>query len=280
MLGKPILILDNLSCSRASVREAFLKQHFPNTPVIHGDVGCETLLDELFHSYKITTVVHLAALKSIKESQENPNKYYLNNIDKSVTLLEKSSQNKVSSFIFASTASVYYQPRNDEMSPVKADNPYSGSKLFVEGALKKCFNFPFSCSLRITNPVGHISEELSDNGRDNLIPRFFGNGEFFLQERGLESRDFLPISSLVKIINEVVSSELLGHHCWNVSTSKNTLIRNLIYNLNKELKVRGFILERPMSGKPINHIKVCNDKILDDLYTSKEKPSFGMEYLR
>lgn len=99
---------------------------------------------------------HLAAFKSVPESVENPYKYYRNNINSLLGLLESFSGHVV----FSSSACVYGDGPFTEDSPTKVVNPYGHTKVICEEILKRRGNYTI---LRYFNPYGK-------GGSDNLIP--------------------------------------------------------------------------------------------------------------
>lgn len=129
----------------------------------------------------ITGIIHFAAFKSVPESVANPYKYYHNNIDSLLNILECCLQYNISDFIFSSSCSVY---GNIEQLPVrettplgKAECPYAFSKQIGETILSdysKAFADLKIVALRYFNPVGaHISGLIGEspiNKPNNLVP--------------------------------------------------------------------------------------------------------------
>jgi len=129
----------------------------------------------------ITGIIHFAAFKSVPESVANPHKYYHNNINSLLNILECCLQFNVFDFIFSSSCSVY---GNIEQLPVsentklgKAECPYAYSKQIGETILAdyaKVFPNLKIVALRYFNPVGaHISGLIGEspiNKPNNLVP--------------------------------------------------------------------------------------------------------------
>jgi UDP-glucose 4-epimerase len=82
-------------------------------------------LYNLIVTNNIKAVLHLAALKSIPDSKNNPTEYYFNNLVSSLNLLRVCEQLNIP-MVFASSAAVYY-----------GENPYSRSKSIFEQLLKE-----------------------------------------------------------------------------------------------------------------------------------------------
>jgi UDP-glucose 4-epimerase len=138
----------------------------------------------------VDVAFHLAAFKSVPESVENPLKYYRNNIDSLLGLLESFSGH----VIFSSSACVYGDGPFTEDSPTKAVNPYGHTKIICEDILKTRGNYTI---LRYFNPYGK-------GGSDNLIPiveksekvQIFG-GDYDTPD-GTCQRDFIHIDDLIE----------------------------------------------------------------------------------
>ena len=68
-----VIVLDNLS-------NGFRESLHPNAKFIIGDITNDADLDLTFSNNKISSIIHLAAFKSIAESIMYPKKYLENNI--------------------------------------------------------------------------------------------------------------------------------------------------------------------------------------------------------
>ena len=126
-------------------------------------------------------VIHLAGLKSVKESINYPEEYWDNNVNGSINLLNAMLKHNCFKLVFSSSATVYGHPKktpifeNFETKPI---NPYGQTKLKVENIIKEklCKN-PNQFKviiLRYFNPIGaHNSGIIGEQWRycsDNLFP--------------------------------------------------------------------------------------------------------------
>lgn len=130
---KRVVTLDNLSTGHR-----FL---VPGGEFIQGDLGDKNLLENLFTTYPIRTVMHFAAFSIVGESVTNPIKYYENNVCRTMNLISAMVKHKVREFIFSSTAAVYGEPETipiTEETTTAPVNPYGHTKLTVEQILKHC----------------------------------------------------------------------------------------------------------------------------------------------
>ena len=109
-----------------------------DTPLVVGDLGDEARLDQVFTKTKVEAVFHFAANCYVGESCEDPEKYYFNNVAKTLCLLRAMRRHKVQRFIFSSTAATFgnpVRPAIDETHPQSPINPYGRTKLMVENVL-------------------------------------------------------------------------------------------------------------------------------------------------
>ena len=103
-----------------------------------GDILDRVRLDQVITQYQPVAVMHFAAFSYVGESVRNPLKYYHNNVQGSLTLIEAAVAARINYFIFSSTCSVYGIPGVDVVSEAvhpQPVNPYGASKLMVERIL-------------------------------------------------------------------------------------------------------------------------------------------------
>jgi len=147
-------------------------------PLEVGDVRDQDKLEEVFKKYKPEAVMHFAAYAYVEESVKYPDKYYKNNVEGSLNLLEAMRVNEINKFIFSSSCAVYGIPQEPlirEDHPIAPINPYGAGKSDVEKKLYEHSNkYDFQyVSLRYFNaagadPDGEIGE--SHEPETHLIP--------------------------------------------------------------------------------------------------------------
>jgi len=121
MLGEAehqVTVLDNLS---TGFRDAVLYGEF-----VEGDFGDRQLLQQVM-SKSFDAVMHFGASSEVGESVRNPQKYYQNNVAKTLNLLDLMLMHNVKKFIFSSTAAIFGEPHYfpiDEDHPKAPINPY------------------------------------------------------------------------------------------------------------------------------------------------------------
>jgi len=178
--GHELLILDNFSNSSPRVLERIEQISGRRPSVIDGDIRDGALLEKLFATYPIASVIHFAGLKAVGESVEQPMRYYDNNVVGSLRLFEAMARAGVYRLVFSSSATVYGDPHAvpiDESFPLQATNPYGRSKLIIEEMLRDIGRADPQWRvvlLRYFNPVGaHSSGLIGEDPQgipNNLMP--------------------------------------------------------------------------------------------------------------
>ena len=90
----------------------------------------------------IEAVIHLAGLKSVRESFLHPLRYWENNLISSVNLLKIMNQFNCRNIVFSSSATVYKNKFNELLSEndiCEPVNPYGETKLAVDKLLKDVY---------------------------------------------------------------------------------------------------------------------------------------------
>lgn len=130
--GYEVLVLDNLVTG--------YRQFVAPERLIVGDCGDRELLQQIFKTYPIEAVCHLAAAAEVGESAIHPNKYYHNNVVNTLSLLDTMLAAGIKHLVFPSTCAVYGQPQGgrplSETSLLQPMSPYGASKLMVERILQ------------------------------------------------------------------------------------------------------------------------------------------------
>lgn len=140
--GESVVVLDNLS---TGFRDAVLYG-----TLIEGDTGDMALVARILEEHQVDTVMHFAAHTIVPESVSNPLKYYRNNTANTRNLLECCQNAGIQHFVFSSTAAVYGEPADPnitEASPTQPINPYGMSKLMSEIMLR---------DLGVACPMRHV----------------------------------------------------------------------------------------------------------------------------
>ena len=264
--GYEVFIVDNLSNSNPDVIDNISK--ITDIEPVFGKVDV-AVKDELFGFLKqhpgIESVIHFAASKAVGESVEQPLKYYRNNINGLINVLEAMKEFGIKNLVFSSSCTVYGQPEKlpvTENSPIQpALSPYGNTKQINEEiihdfiAVNKGIN---SICLRYFNPIGaHPSGligELPIGVPANLIPYItqtaagireclsvFGND--YNTPDGTPIRDYIDIVDLanahIAAINRMEQGKQKGAlEFFNVGTGNGLTVLQLISAFEKATGVK------------------------------------------
>lgn len=166
--GHDVIVFDNLSTGYESLAAGF--------ELIKGDMLDAPALAAAMR--RADAIMHFAAHAYVGESVTNPRKYFRNNVEGGLSLLNTALEAGVKKIIFSSTCAVYGEPAKvpiEENTPRQPVNPYGVSKLFFEQALEaydRAYQFRYA-SLRYFNAAGaDESGEIGElhNPETHLIP--------------------------------------------------------------------------------------------------------------
>lgn len=165
------VVYDNLSTGhRAAVRWGDL---------VEGDILDTRKLIDALEEYRPVAVVHFAASAYVGESVKEPGKYYRNNVEGTLSLLEACRLSGTPRVIFSSSCATYGIPdhlpirEQDAQCPI---NPYGRTKLIAEQMLADyavAYDLRY-VSLRYFNACGaDLDGELGEahDPETHLIPR-------------------------------------------------------------------------------------------------------------
>ncbi|MFQ5719898.1 MAG: UDP-glucose 4-epimerase GalE [Acidobacteriota bacterium] len=170
--GHAPVVVDNLSSGH--------RQAVGAVPLEVADFTDRATLSRLGDEGRFDAVIHLAAHALVGESVARPERYYRNNLIRSLELLEWIRQTGWGGMVFSSSAAVYGEPQDipiREDHPTQPTNPYGDTKLAFERALEAyriAHEIPY-VSLRYFNaagadPTGDIGED-HGSSESHLIPR-------------------------------------------------------------------------------------------------------------
>jgi UDP-glucose 4-epimerase len=179
--GFDVISIDNLS--NGSLRMIHGIEKIVRKPVKNYKVDLCNLEDTeaiFIENPDIAGIIHFAAFKSVPESVDAPLKYYRNNLESLINVLQCAKDYHVNNFVFSSSCSVYGNTKElpvSETAPLtEPESPYARTKVIGESICRdlamqqKSFN---TILLRYFNPVGaHPSiciGELQEKP-ENLVP--------------------------------------------------------------------------------------------------------------
>lgn len=168
--GRDVVVLDSLERGN---RDALL-----GAPFVQGDISDSSLVAEVCREHGVDSVIHFAAYKSVGESMTDPAKYWRNNVQGTVDLLEGMLAADVRRIVFSSSAAVYGNPDSlpiREDAPLRPENVYAETKAVMERVIHwygQTHGVRWA-SLRYFNAAGASSDGVLGENWDmstNLLP--------------------------------------------------------------------------------------------------------------
>lgn len=260
--GYNVVVADNLSNCDMTCFEGVKKiTGREDIPFIKIDCCDLPAVEKLFDDYKIDAVIHFAAFKAVGESVAEPIKYYRNNLDSFLNILDAAKNHGGCNVLFSSSATVYGEtdklPVTEESPRQPATSPYGATKQFSEDILtdvvKACKGSIKGIALRYFNPIGaHPSALIGELPRgvpNNLVPyitqtaigkreclSIFGND--YPTPDGTCLRDYIDIVDLAKAHVAAVSRMIDGkmkadYEIFNVGTGRPVSVAELVTTFEK-----------------------------------------------
>ena len=166
--GYEVVVADNLRTGHWQAVKGARKLYV-------GDLRDAAFLDRLFTENKIDGVINFAAFSLVGESVTDPLKYYGNNVEGAVSLLNAMKAHGVDKIVFSSTAATYGEPEKQPIEECDRTDPYGATKLAIENMLKWCdgaYGIRYA-ALRYFNAAGSDTEAgigEDHNPESHLIP--------------------------------------------------------------------------------------------------------------
>ena len=251
-----VVVIDNLAnSSRESLRRVEqITGH--EIPFIEADVRDQSVLDDIFTTYSIDSVIHFAGLKAVGESVAKPLEYYDDNLVSTLALLEAMRKHSVKQLVFSSSATVYGSPselplRETSTVSVGLTNPYGKTKYMIEQIIQDyCAADPtFEATiLRYFNPIGaHQSGQIGEDPNgipNNLLPYVaqvavgklqsvgvFGND--YDTPDGTGIRDYIHVVDLARGHVAALQHMKAGASIYNLGTGSGTSVLEIIKAFSK-----------------------------------------------
>lgn len=251
--GHEPIVVDNLSNSSFESIKRVQQLTGKNVEFYELDVLNPSDLSHAIGDNPLDGVIHFAGYKAVGESVEQPLKYYRNNLDSILSVLEyvqASSHLLPPKFIFSSSATVYGIPSElpiteEATTGVGITNPYGFSKFVGERILEDTCNANpafQAIALRYFNPIGsHESGMIGEDPLDipnNIAPyitqvasgklkklSIFG-GDYQTQD-GTGVRDYIHVMDLAEGHVAALDFDTKGFHTFNLGTGRGTSVLEL-----------------------------------------------------
>jgi UDP-glucose 4-epimerase len=248
--GHRVVILDDLSSGHTDTipNEASFKT---------GSYGETDKMEELLRDARIDVIVHCGAKSIVAESDEHPDRYFANNVQASLNLLNAACNIGVKRMVFSSSAAVYGAPTSSKINEATAlapVNTYGATKVAIELALRS-FADAYemqSISLRYFNVAGSTERVRERHDPEtHLLPRlihaaesgepFFIYGNDYATPDGSALRDYVHVAD-VAAANLAAVNYLLrdgaptGHNAVNIGSGVGTSVKQAISAVERATK--------------------------------------------
>jgi UDP-glucose 4-epimerase len=204
--GERVVVLDDLFRGHRAAVPC-------DEPFYQGKIGDRELMARIAREHELEACIHFAALAYVGESVFDPARYFINNVEQGIALLDALAKAGVHSIVFSSTCATYGEPQEipiSEEHPQNPTNPYGWSKLFMERIMAS-YNHAYGLryvALRYFNAAGATAELGEDHEPEtHLIPNVlsaaqgqisavsvFGND--YATPDGTPIRDYIHVSDL------------------------------------------------------------------------------------
>ena len=254
------VIIDNFSNSNEGVIKRLEKISNLKIEYINCDLHDQDTIKKIIENFNCKAVIHFAGLKAVGESEELPLKYFKNNVQGTISLLEAMIDTSLKKIVFSSSATVYGKPNClpiEERHDLKPNNVYGETKLVIENLLRHLYKSDPEwkiCILRYFNPVGaHKSGLIGDDPKgipNNLMPflsqvavgershlKIWGND--YQTKDGTGVRDYIHVVDLAKgHIKALENLDKINCEAINLGTGKGYSVLEIIRAFEKTNKIK------------------------------------------
>jgi UDP-glucose-4-epimerase GalE len=240
------IVYDNLSTGHRG---------FASAALVVGDLLDKATLARVFAQHDIAAVMHFAAASLVGESMTDPQKYYLNNVGGTLSLLAAMREAGCRRLVFSSTGAVYGQADSKalpETYPCAPISTYGASKWMIERIIadyRSAYGLGAFC-LRYFNASGADASggigELREN-ETHLIPRatmalqahlpdFAIFGEDYATPDGTAIRDYIHVTDLGAAHVAALKLLMQGHAggAFNLGTGNGFSVREILAAISAE----------------------------------------------
>lgn len=273
------IVYDNFSTGHAAAVPE-------DVQLVEGDIHDVRFAKHIMEQFEIDAVIHFAASSLVGESMVDPAKYYFNNVEGSLHLLEAMRGAGVDRIVFSSTAAVYGEPEQvpiTEDSKLQPTNVYGRSKLMIEKMLADydmAYDFRY-VALRYFNAAGasptrDIGED--HNPESHLIPLILKTaqgvrkqvaifGTDYPTEDGTCIRDYIHVCDLARAHVLALQHLLKGgsSRVYNLGSENGFSVRQMIDCAKKVTAVDFTVVEEARRAGDPAVLIASSEKIRSEL---------------
>ncbi len=227
------VVIDNLLTGKLKNIEHLIS----DIKIERGDITDSMFLRRMFEG--IDCVIHLAALRSVPDSFENPGEYMRVNVGGTENVLEAAKETEVKRVVIASSSSVYGEgiatPFREEVIGRRI-SPYAVSKYEAERLTSRYNDRRLEIViLRYFNVFGPRQDQKSKYA--NAVPAFI---TALLKDRrpviywdGKQTRDFTYVENIVEGTLLAMTAKGVSQEVFNIGQGKSTSVNELLRKIQK-----------------------------------------------
>ena len=269
--GYSVRVLDDLSTGKLSN----LPLDNSRISLVVGDVADEVMVAEAMKN--CDAVVHLAAVASVQASVDDPARTHRSNFVGTLNVCEAMRTAGVKRVVFASSAAIY--GNNGEGTPIHENTPkapitpYAADKLAseyyfdfyrrqhgFEPVMLRFFNI-FGPRQDPSSPYSGVISIFSERAKQKKPITIFGDGE--------QTRDFVYVGDLVKILMQALEQTKVRHNVLNVGLNKATSLNDLIAQLGVASGTALSLKYEASRSGDIKHSRADNGRLLESFTLPK-----------
>ena len=234
--GHEVIIIDNLSCGRLANISSFEKN--TNLQVIQADIVDRQQIATAFAG--VDWVFHLAGIADIVPSIEQPDAYFLNNVQGTLNVLQCARESGVKRLVYAASSSSYGIPANyptPESAAIQPQYPYALTKYMGEELVlhwSRVYKLP-ALSLRLFNVYGPRSRTTGAYGAvfGVFLAQKLNGKPYTVVGDGEQTRDFTYVNDVANAFIHAANSNVSGE-ALNVGSGNHYSVNYLVSLLGGE----------------------------------------------
>ncbi len=258
--GYDVVIADNMSNCDETNYKGVCRILGKELPLVKMDFCDTAAVGKLFSGYHIDAVIHFAAFKAVGESVAEPLRYYRNNLESFINILEAARSQGGCNVLFSSSATVYgvadTLPVTEQTPRQPATSPYGNTKQMCEDILRDslaAYDGLRGIALRYFNPIGaHPSALIGELPRgvpQNLVPYITQTaagmreclsvfGDDYPTPDGSCIRDYIDVVDLARahvtaIARMVEGRSKADYEIFNIGTGRGVSVLELVHRFEQ-----------------------------------------------
>ena len=242
--GRDVIVLDdldpyydvdikrrNVECAREAARNGT-----GGHELIEGDVRDADLVADLVADSEY--VYHQAAQAGVRTSVENPRRVDDINVEGTLNVLDAARDSSVERIVFASSSSVYGEPRSlpyDEDHPTTPISPYGVSKLAAENYVRVYGDLYDLSTVALRYFTVYGPRMRPNMAISNFVSRCMNDEPPVVYGDGSQTRDFTNIDDVVRANAKLLETDAADGEIMNIGSTDNVSVATLAEVIRDEV---------------------------------------------